>query len=102
LFSRLWVRRFFMALGLRTPARGRTRSRTHVSLVTLRCLMLRRLCIHLRVLSRRLRVLLRTGLRCPRVNTARVSIRSVRGAVRPLSGSARALRVLVRRFGGAT
>ena len=47
-------------------------------------------------------MLLRTGLRCPRVNTARVSIRAVRGAIRPLSGSARSLRILVRRFGGAT
>ena len=102
MFSRLWVRRFLMTLGFRTPARGRTLSRTHVPLVTLRRLVLRRLCIHLRVLSRGLRVLLRTGLRCPRVNTARVSIGSLCGAVRPLSSSAWSLRILVRRFGGAT
>ena len=99
MFSRLRVRRFLMPWGLRSPARGRARSRTHVSLITLRGLVLRRLCSHLRVLSRRRRVLLRTGLRCPRVYTARVSIGSLRRAVRPLSSPPRSLRILVRLFG---
>ena len=96
------VRRFLMPLGFRTPARGRARSRTHVSLVTLRSLMLGGLGIRLRVLSRRRRMLLGTGLRCPRVNTARISIGSVRRAVRPLSSPAGSPRILVRLFGCAT